>query len=295
MGTTLAVVAAVAFALGTVLQQKGTLQTSGGENDPGFLLQILHRPVWLAGAGSQGLGWVLQAAALDRQSLIVVQSITALSLVIALPIGVRLTNQHVGRRELTGAVATMAGIIVFLAVGSPTSGTSQPSASTWWAACLGTAVAVSVLTLVGLRGRGATRALVLGSAAGLAFGMQAAVTKTFVEEIGNGAVGLLTSWSTYVLIISALIGFALQQSALKTGVLAPAMASANSVSLFSSVLLGIGVYDERLSASGSGHTGAAIAGLTVAVVGVAILAGSAPPTPTPQEGHRSKDHHSCQQ
>ena len=102
MGASLAVLAAVLFAFGTVLQQKGTLTTTAGADDPRFLLQILHRPVWLAGAVLQSSGWVVQAMALDRASLVVVQSLTALSLVIALPIGVVLTDQRVGRRELPG-------------------------------------------------------------------------------------------------------------------------------------------------------------------------------------------------
>ena len=62
MAYSLAVLAALAFALGTVLQQKGTLQTSSGENDPRFLIEILHKPVWLAGMISQSAGWILQAA-----------------------------------------------------------------------------------------------------------------------------------------------------------------------------------------------------------------------------------------
>ena len=36
------------------------------KSDPRFLVQILSRPVWLAGAGLQASGWVLEAAALDR-------------------------------------------------------------------------------------------------------------------------------------------------------------------------------------------------------------------------------------
>ena len=42
---------------------------------------------------------------------------------------------------------------------------------------------------------------------------------------------LLADWSIYVLVVTAVTGFVLQQSALKTGVLAPAMASGNAVSL----------------------------------------------------------------
>ena len=135
--------------------------------------------------------------------------------------------------------------------------------------------------MVGRRFTGAAKALTFGAAAGLGYGLQAAVTKTFVTEIGGGVLALLSQWSVYVLIISAVSGFALQQSALKTGVLAPAMASSNSVTLFSSVILGIGVYGETLAKTGTGHTGSTVVGLIVAVVGIAFLAGAEAPTAVP--------------
>jgi drug/metabolite transporter (DMT)-like permease len=287
MGAWLAILAAVLFAFGTVLQQKGALTTAAGADDPRFLVQILHRPIWLVGAVLQSSGWVVQAMALDRASLVVVQSLTALSLVIALPIGAMLTDQHIGRRELIGATLTLLGIVFFVSAGQPQGGTSHPSAATWWSACLITGALVMVLFGVGRRFTDAARALTFGAAAGLGYGLQAAVTKTFVTELGGGILGVLGSWSTYVLILSALSGFALQQSALKTGVLAPAMASSNSVTLFSSVILGVTVYGETLSKSGSSHTGSTVVGLLVAIVGIALLAGSeapqeaAPRTPDP--------------
>ena len=279
MGPLLAIVAAVFFALGTVLQQKGTLSTEASEGDPHFLLQILHRPVWLAGAILMAAGWILQAMALDRASLMVVQSLTALSLVIALPLGALLTAQHIGRRELGGAMLTSLGIIFFIAAGQPQGGTNHPSSTSWWIACITIAVLVVALVVVGVRFSGAARALTFGAAAGLGFGLQAAVTKTFVTEVGSGVLALLSGWSAWVLILSALTGFALQQSALKTGVLAPAMASANSVTLFTSVVLGITVYDEQISKGGTGHSSSAYLGLIVAIVGIAMLAGSDAPEP----------------
>ncbi len=277
MGEALAILAAVLFAAGTVLQQKGTLSTEAGEDDPRFLLQILHRPVWLAGAVLQSTGWVVQAMALDRASLVAVQSLTALSLVLALPLGAVLTDQHIGRRELSGATLTLVGIVVFISAGQPQGGTSHPAAATWWTACLVTGGLVAMLFLVGRRFTGAAKALTFGAAAGLGYGLQAAVTKTFVTEIGSGVVALLTTWSVYVLIISAVSGFALQQSALKTGVLAPAMASSNSVTLFSSVILGITVYGEALSKGGSSHVAPTVVGLIIALIGIALLAGSEAP------------------
>ena len=280
MGDGLAMVAAIAFAFGTVLQQKGTLSTTAGAKDPRFLLQILHQPVWLAGLLFQVVGWILQAMALDRAPLTVVQSLISLSLVVALFLGVWLTGQHVGGREIAGAAFTLVGIGLFLSAGQPQGGTTHPSATTWWLAGLVTLAFVVVLFTVGGRLGGAEAALTLGMAAGLCFGLQAAVTKTFVTELGGGLAGLLSSWSVYVLIASALIGFVLQQSALKTDVLAPAMASSNSVTLFSSVVLGVAVYGEKLSGGGGTHAGLAILGLAVAIMGIVLLAGSAAPRPT---------------
>ncbi len=203
--------AALAFALGTVLQQKGTLEAPATERDPRFLVQILRRPVWLAGAASQATGWVLQAAALDRGSLVVVQSLTATSLVIALPLGARLTGQHIDRRTGLAALATVLGILLFLSVGTPQGGTAHPDAAAWWSAALTAAVVIGILASLGRGRSSATRALFFGSAAGVGFALQSSVTKEFTTVLGNGLVAILSSWTVYVLILSAIVGFALQQ------------------------------------------------------------------------------------
>jgi drug/metabolite transporter (DMT)-like permease len=272
----LALVAAFAFALGNVLQQKGTLEAPAGADDPHFLVQILRRPVWLAGGGLQMCGWVLQAVALGTGSLIVVQSLTTMSLVIALPLGARLTGQEVSRRVWLGAAAMVVGIVLFLSVGAPTGGTASPPASAWWSAGLTAAVLIMVLRRFGRHRQGATQALLLGSAAGVAFALQGSVTKVFVTVVGHGLDAILTSWTIYVLIASALVGFVLQQSAFKSGVLAPAMASSNAVTLFGSVAFGATVFGESLS-SGGARLAPALVGLGVALVGIVLLAGARPP------------------
>jgi drug/metabolite transporter (DMT)-like permease len=269
----LGLLAACAFALGSVLQQKGTLEVAAPEGDPHFLEQILRRRVWLAGAGCQFGGWVLQAAALDRGPLTVVQALTTMSLVIALPLGARLTDQRITRRVMVGAVATVAGIVLFLTAVSPHGGRTSAPAAAWWAAGIGSAAIMVALYGLGRRHRGAARALMFGSAAGVGFGLQSAVTKVFVTLIGAGISALLSSWTIYVLIASALAGFVLQQSALKTGVLAPAVASSNSVTLFASIVLGVTVFDEPVS---SGGLAPAVVGLTIAFAGIVLLAGAEP-------------------
>ncbi len=278
MAQIMALLASICFAAGTVLQQAGTLQTEGGADDPRFLLQILRRPVWLAGGLLQGGGWILQAAALDRGSLVLVQSICTLSLVFALPLGVRITHQRVGRQEVLGAGAVVAGIIAFVCVAQPSSGTANPAAAAWWTAGLLTVAVIGVLMGLGWSGTGGRQALLFGLAAGCAFAFQAAVTKVFVTHLHQGLVPILSSWTTYALIVSALLGFTLQQSALKTGVLAPAMASSNAMTLFASTLLGVIVFDETL-AHGDGRLVPAVLGLVVALFGVSTLAGEQQPQP----------------
>jgi drug/metabolite transporter (DMT)-like permease len=281
VSSVLAFLAACTFGLGTVLQQKGTLETSGDNEDSRWLIEILRKPVWLAGMLLQASGWILQAVALDKGPLMSVQAITTLSLVIALPFGWWLTGQQIDGKVVVGALAVVAGIVVFLSVGSPSGGTSHPSAQAWWTACLVVVALVLITAGIGRTREGASKALLLGSAAGLGFALQTAVTKEFVTVVGGGAAVLVSSWTIYVLIVSALAGFVLQQSALKTGVLAPAMASSNAVSLFGGVILGALVYDEMLG-SGNGRLLPAVAGLALAVLGVVVLARA--PGPGDDEG-----------
>jgi hypothetical protein len=131
---------------------------------------------------------------------------------------------------------------------------------------------VVALAVAARRSTGGRRAACFAAAAGVGFGLQAAVTKVFVGELGHGVAHLLGSWSTYALVASALAGFALQQSALKTGALAPAMAASNATTLATSTVLGLVVFEESLS-RGDTRLWPAVVGLLVAIVGVLTLAG----------------------
>jgi hypothetical protein len=129
------------------------------------------------------------------------------------------------------------------------------------------------------RRRGAVAAALFATAAGLSFSFQAAVTKVFMTQIGYGLGAILSSWTTYALILSALAGFALQQSALKTGFLAPAMAASNASTLAMSVLLGVTLYQETIS-QGQDRLLPAFIGLALALIGVVILASPEPRQPS---------------
>ena len=96
-----------------------------------------------------------------------------------------------------------------------------------------------------------------------------------MTQLGYGLGAILTSWTTYALILTALVGFTLQQSALKTGFLAPAMAASNSSMLIASVLLSVTLFQETIS-NGQERMLPAILGLSLAVFGVILLASPEP-------------------
>lgn len=269
-------VAAIAFALGLALQQRGTLQTTAREDDPRFLREVLSKPIWLLGSLLLFCGWIAQAAALKYGSLALVQSLLALSIVFALPLGKFLTSQQVSRRSLIGALATLVGIVLLVIPGQAQGGIDHPGAARWWISGISILALIPVLMLLARFRRGPARAALFGVAAGLAFAFQAAATKMLVLEFANGLSGVFVSWPLYVVVAAEVGGLALQQSALKTGFLAPAAAALNAATLATSLVLGAAVFAEPLI-GGAGHTLLVVVGLIIAMVGVVTLSASTGP------------------
>jgi drug/metabolite transporter (DMT)-like permease len=267
----LSLLAATAFALGTVLQQKGTLEgDSGSGSGLRFLAGLFARPVWLLGGIVTAVGAGCQTLALRTGSLAAVQALATLSLVIALPLGRWLTDQQVTPAVWRGACATTAGVVLFVAVGSPQNGTREPGAADWWLA-VGTSAVLAVVLFRAAqhrRGRPQAQALLFGGAAGLAFGLATALMKALTGRLAEGLASVLTSWEAYCTLGAGLVGLAMGQAALRTGALAPAMAATNSATLLSSVVLGITVFGESFA---SGHMVAVVSGLGVTLIGILLL------------------------
>ena len=291
MVAVLALLAATAFALGTVLQQRGTLADTGatptgasGAGDLRFLLQLFARPVWLLGGAVTAVGAVLNALALHEGTLAGVQALTTLSLVIALPFGVLLTDQRITGIVWVGAGMLVAGIVLFVAAGSPQPGTNVPSAADWWSAGLVSLALVALLTRMAHGRRPAVQAVIFGMGAGVGFGLASALTKQFTDLFGHGLAAILAGWELWALLAAGIVGLLLGQSALRTGVLAPAMAATNAVTLLISVTLGATVFGEKLQ-RGGGHLAIVAAGLALVLLGVPLLARA----PAPRPGERPPD------
>ncbi len=95
------------------------------------LLRLATQRVWLAGTAALLVGYVLQAAALDRGRLAVIQPLLVTTIVFALPLGYFLTRQVVGRREILGAAVVVLGLAVFTVFGDPAGGNDDAPANEW--------------------------------------------------------------------------------------------------------------------------------------------------------------------
>ncbi len=271
MDIVLALAAALLFALGTVLQQRAGLGEPTAGSSAGLLVQMARRPVWLAGIACDALGFLAQFAALTVGRLAVVQPLLVFSVVFALPLGARLTGQRVRTIDVLAAAAVTAGLIAFLAIANPSGGRDTAPTGDWLIAVAALAAAVAPLLLASRSLSSTRRAAVIGAAAGLLFGLSAALTDVTGHRLGAGVLELLTSWPLYALIVVGYVSMTLSQLALQTGALAPAIATQMAFDLLASVVLAVTLLRESLHTSPAGAVATGLA-LVAALAGMAVLA-----------------------
>jgi len=273
MAAFLALVAAVCFALAAALQQRGqfTLAQAGAAvTGPAGLLRLALVPVWLLGTLVLLGGYATQGAALDRGPLVVIQPLLVTTIVWALPLGYWLSGQHVNPRQVMGAAAVVIGLALFVLVGSPDAGSDNAESAELCAAALVICVIVGLL-LLGLRRMSlSTRAAVLGVCAGLLYGLSATFAKPVIADLHAGIAEAAGDWRTWALLGFGFIAFVIQQMSLATGQLAPAMATLSVANPVVSVVLGILLFDERLTKP-EWHVVVAVAALLAALAGAALI------------------------
>ena len=289
MASILALGAAFLFALAAALQQKGALNLPElSLRNPASLVRLAGQTMWLLGTIALLVGYVLQAAALDRGRLAIIQPLLVMTVVFALPLGYVLTAQHIGRSEVVGAAVIVVGLALFAVYGDPAGGKENAPASEWAIAIAILGVVCAVLLAFGGRGGLSLKAGVYGTVAGILFGLSAALTKPTLDYLHAGIEELLTHWEPYALAVAGILGFVLQQISLATGKLAPSVATVSVANPIVGILLGVLLFDERLSRPGW-HVLVACIGLGMALVGAVVIslaregagAGDRPGAPAP--------------
>jgi drug/metabolite transporter (DMT)-like permease len=280
----LALLAAFCFALAAALQQRGQFALAGaGQAVKGAagLLRMLAVPVWLLGTVVLLCGYATQGAALDRGKLVVVQPLLVTTIVWALPLGQWLTSQHVARTQVLGSGVVVVGLALFVLVGDPDAGVDNASTSSLVLAALIICLVVAVVLLWMRRSvSAALRAAMLGVCAGLLYGLSATFSKPVINDLHESLGAAAGDWRTWALLGFGFIAFVIQQLSLATGQLAPAMASVSVSNPAVSVVLGIVLFEERLTRP-AWHVVVAVAALLAALGGATLITLANRETPVP--------------
>ncbi|MFC3578374.1 DMT family transporter [Streptomyces yaanensis] len=266
--------AAVCFGTATVLQAIAARAAGGGGGgDAALLLRALRQWRYLAGLALDGLGFLLQIAALRSIPIYAVGAALASSLAVTAVVAARLLRVRLSRAEW-GAVALVCAGLAMLGLASGTEG-ERPGSMELKYAMLGTAVAVLLLGALGSRLPERGRALALGLGAGFGFGV-VEVAVRLIDDLGPGP--LLTNPATYALLLGGGAAFLLLTSALQRGSVTTATAGMVIGETIGPAAVGVVWLGDRTR---EGLAWAAVLGFAVAVTGALALArfGEAPQQP----------------
>ena len=214
---------------------------------PRLILDLLHRPVWLAGLATVILSFVLMAAALSMGQLAAVQPILVLELPLTLLGAAKFFGSRLGLREWAASIAMsagLAGLIVFLA---PSAGNDGHVGAVAWlvaiAASIGAAALCVAASCTGPPGR---RPAALGLATGITFGLTAAFMKGMTAGFSHGFVGVFVTWQTYAMCASGILGMFLMQNALQAGRLIAAQPGITLADPAVAIVWGVFVFNEGI-------------------------------------------------
>ncbi len=260
-------------ALSNVLQQHEAEQVPDEQAlRPSLLFSLARRGRWLAGLGVDAGGYATYAAALAIGAVSFVQPIISVSIPISLLLGARLYHRQLLRFDMVAAFLLCAGVAMFLYETDPASGLSVAPFGRWMIAgpvCLAVfALCVGSARVVGA----ASRAALLGVAAGTSFAVGAVLTKSFVDYLGQGVFAWVPHWEPYAMAACSITGFLVVQSAFQTGSLGASVGGMGAAQPVVAVVLGVVLLDERVDIASPFHGVVVLLSLVAAITGILALA-----------------------
>jgi drug/metabolite transporter (DMT)-like permease len=265
---------ALMYAFASVLQQRGAAaQPADQALRLSLLASLLRNPGWVLGLGCDVLGYLLQFVALGHGPLVVVQPLLVCGLLFALPLGAAWAGRTLGKRDWVAALMVCAGLAVFLAVAGPQSGHDNVRPAVW--ILLLATSGGAVLALVALSGGRLAwqRAVLLSAAAGVVYGVTAALTKTSSHLLDRGIILLLVHWQPYALLVAGIGGMIIAQSAFQAGSLDASLPTMSVVDPIVSIVIGAVAFGESIAA-GPGDVLVEIVALAAMTAGIFLLARS---------------------
>jgi drug/metabolite transporter (DMT)-like permease len=225
IGYLLALGCSVCYGTATVLQAEATRSVDAGSSDSGvdvgLLLRALRQWRYLAGLGLDGLGFLLQVAALRLVPIYVVAAAIAASLAVTAIVAAWLLSVRLSTVEWV-AVGVVCASLAMLGLAAGPEGSERGPAGLGWALL----VVVAVLLIAGAAaGRlgDRSRALVLGLGAGGGFGV-VEIAVRLIDPIDPTKAAFYTNPAVYAVIAGGVTGFLLLTSALSRGSVTTAVA-----------------------------------------------------------------------
>jgi drug/metabolite transporter (DMT)-like permease len=225
IGLLLALGCSVCYGTATVLQAAATRSVNSGDSDSGvdaaLLLRALRQWRYLVGIALDGLGFVLQVAALRLVPIYVVAAAIAASLAVTAIVAAWVLSTRLSAMEWA-AVAVVCASLAMLGVAAGPEGTGHGPPGLGWALLV---IAALVFAAGAAAGRlsDRTRALVLGFGAGAGFGVDEIAVR-LIDSIDLTQASFYTNPAVYALVAGGAAGFLLLTSALSRGSVTTAVA-----------------------------------------------------------------------
>jgi drug/metabolite transporter (DMT)-like permease len=248
----LALLSAFVYGAGVVLQQRAALEAPAEEAArPRLLLRLVRRPLWLLGLTADIVGFGLQAAALHRGSLVIVQPLITTSLVFALVLTAAWTHEPISRRQWTAVALVLIGLAVFLIVAAPDEESSAVAGLRDWILTTGTITLFAGAALAaGLRAVGSARAALFAIAAGIADAFMAVMAKAFSGSFDRGIGATFQSWTPYALVAAGLVAMLLISTAYQAGHPTVSLPIITVTDPLVASLIGISLFGDQLQLNG---------------------------------------------
>jgi drug/metabolite transporter (DMT)-like permease len=269
IGLLLALGCSVCYGTATVLQAAATRSVDAGNSDSGvdvgLLLRALRQWRYLAGIALDGLGFLLQVAALRLVPIYVVAAAIAASLAVTAIVAAWVLKTRLSPVEWA-AVGVVCASLAMLGLAAGPEGSQRGPGGLGWALL----VVVAVLFIAGAAaGRlgDRSRALVLGLGAGGGFGV-VEVAVRLIDPIDPTKAAFYANPAVYALIAGGVAGFLLLTSALSRGSVTTAVAGMVVGETVGPALVGVAWLGDQTR---PGLSWMVVAGFVVAVAGTLAL------------------------
>ncbi|MFY1693285.1 DMT family transporter [Plantactinospora sp. WMMB782] len=273
----LAILAAALFGFGASLQQRVAAKAPDDKVlRLSLLWHLVRQRLWLMGVATALVGNLFSGAALGMGGVALVQPLLVTRLIFALPISAHWNRRSLHRREWLGVLAVVAGLAAFTLAGRPSEGEEDLSGAGPLWLLTGGVILLAVVGLVGVarRLRPSSEAPVLGAGAGVLFALQSGLTSVAVDRFSrDGLVALLLTWPTYAVVVAAVTGTLLAQSAYKVAPLPASYPPLATTEPLAGIGIGLGLLGGTLQVTPLAVV-VEILGLGTMAVGVFVLASS---------------------